>query len=76
MEEPAVIQWDKVIHKSARTQDGEQVGFIAADDDQSIIVLASRFREYNIPKSHVRAFNGSQVELDLPWNELEQYRIA
>lgn len=70
------MQWDKVIHKSARTEDGQQVGYIAADDDESIIILASEFREYNVPKSHVKAFNGSQVYLDFPSNKLEQYRIA
>ena len=76
MQEPAVIRWDKVIHKSARTEDGQPVGYIAADDRESIIVLASGFREYNIPKSHVKAFDGSQVYLDFPSNDLEQYRIA
>jgi hypothetical protein len=65
-----------VIHKNARTDDGEPVGYIAADDDESIIILSSGFREYNVPKSHVKAFDGSQVELDFPLNELEQYRIA
>ncbi|HKZ62163.1 MAG TPA: hypothetical protein VJZ68_07100 [Nitrososphaera sp.] len=65
-----------MIHKSARTEDGQQVGYIAADDDESIIILASEFREYNVPKSHVKAFNGSQVYLDFPSNKLEQYRIA
>jgi len=70
------MRWDKVVHKSARTDDGQSVGYIAADDEESIIVLASRFREYNIPKSHVKTFDGSQVYLDFASNELEQYRIA
>jgi len=76
LEEPAIMRWDKVIHKSARTEEGQQVGYIAADDDESIIVLASGFREYSIPKSHVKGFDGSQADLDFPSNELEQYRIA
>ncbi|WP_148681611.1 hypothetical protein [Candidatus Nitrososphaera gargensis] len=76
MEEPAVMRWDKVMHKSARTDDGQPIGYIAADDEESIIVLASRFREYNIPKLHVKAFDGSQIYLDFASNELEQYRIA
>lgn len=70
------MQWDKVIHKNARTEDGQPVGYIAADDAESIIILASGFREYNVPKSHVKAFNGSEVDLDFTWNELEQYRIT
>jgi len=75
MREPAVLRWDKVIHKSARTEDGEPVGYIAAEDSSSIIVLSSRFREYTIPKSHVKAFDGSQVHLDFPYSELDRYRV-
>lgn len=60
MEEPAILKWDRVIHKGARTQDGQPVGYIAADDEHPVI-LASRFKEYNIPKLRVRAFDGSQV---------------
>jgi hypothetical protein len=76
LQKAPVLQWDKVIHKNARTEDGEPVGYIAAEDDESIIVLASGFREYRIPKTHVKAFDGSQLLLDLPSGELEQYRIA
>lgn len=75
MQEPAVLQWDSVIHKSARTEDGLPVGYIAAEDLESIFVLASGFREYGIPKSHVKAFDGSQVYLDFPSHELEYYKI-
>lgn len=70
------MQWDRVIHKTARTEDGLPAGYIAADDRESIFVLAGGFREYGIPKSHVRAFDGSQVYLDFPSRELEQYRIT
>jgi hypothetical protein len=76
LQEPPVLQWDKVIHKSARTEDGQPVGYIAADDDESIIILASSFKECNVPKSHVKAFDGSQVYLDFPSSELELYRIT
>ena len=71
MQGPAVLQWDKVIHKSARTKDGEPVGYIAAEDQNAIIVLSGHFREYLIPKSRVIAFDdGSQVYLDFPSTEL------
>jgi hypothetical protein len=75
MQEPAVLRWDRVIHKSARAEDGEPVGYIAAEGGDSIVVLAGHFREYQIPKSHVKAFDGSSVYLDFPFNELEQYRV-
>jgi len=76
LQEPAVIQWDKVIHKGARTEEGQPVGYIVANDDESIIMLAGGFREYKIPKSHIKKFDGSQIYLDFPMNELEQFRIV
>ena len=76
MQGSAALQWDKVIHKGARTQDGEAVGYIAAEDKDSIIVLSSRFREYKIPKSHVKEFDGSQVYLDFPFSDLGLYKVG
>jgi hypothetical protein len=75
MQGPAVLQWDKVIYKGIRSSNGEPIGYIAAEDSDSIIVLSSHFNEYQIPKACVNAFDGSQVYLDLPFNELEQYRV-
>lgn len=74
--EPAVLNWHSVIHKSVRTKDGEPLGYIAADDRESIIVLSSRFREYRIPKSQVTGFDGSVVLLDLVYAEMGRYRIG
>lgn len=73
LQEPAVTKWDTVIHKNARTEDGEPVGYIVSEDSDSIIILSSGFREYRVPKIHVKTFDGSQVYLDLPFNELHQY---
>lgn len=76
LQEPAVLRWDSVIHKSARTEDGFPVGYIAADDRETIFVLAGGLREYGIPKSHVKAFDGSQVYLDFPSRELDRYQVS
>lgn len=75
MQEPAVMRWDRVIHKGARTEDGEPVGYIAAEEGDSIIILSSSFREYGVPKHHASAYDGSTDYLDIPLRELEQYRI-
>lgn len=69
------MNWDNVIHKSARTKEGEPVGYIAFEDRDSIIVLSSYFREYRIPKFRVEAFDGSQVYLGYPFNELDQHKV-
>ena len=75
MQRPAVSKWDRVIHKSVRTEDGNPVGYIAAEGEGSIIVLSSGFRQYTIPKSNVKEFDGSQVYLDFPTSELNRYRV-
>lgn len=74
--EPAVLNWNNVIHKNVRTKDGEPLGYIAADDKESIIVLSSGFREYRIPKSQVTGFDGSVVLLDLEFREVGRYKIG
>ena len=75
LSEPAVLNWDSVIHKEARTKDGKPLGYIAAEDEECIYVLSSRFREYRIPKSRVIEFDGSIVLLDLQFVRLGRYMI-
>ena len=76
LSEPAVLNWDSVIHKGVRTKDGEPIGYIAADDEEFIYVLSSSFREYRIPKSHVMTFDGSVVLPDLEFGEVSRCKIS
>jgi hypothetical protein len=73
--EPAVLNWESVIHKGVRTKDWEPLGYIAAEDEECIYVLTARFREYRIPKSQVKEFDGSVVLLDLQFGKVGQYKI-
>jgi hypothetical protein len=75
LSEPAVLNWDSVIHKEARTKDRKPLGYIAAEDEECIYVLSSRFREYRIPKSCVMEFDGSMVLLNLPFGNVHRYKI-
>jgi hypothetical protein len=70
-----VPNWDSVIHKGIRTSDGEPLGYIAADDDQALYILASHFRQFRIPKSRVQSFDGSTVILDLSYAMVGQYKV-
>lgn len=76
LSEPAVLNWDSVIHKGVRTKDGEPLGYIAAEIEENIYVLSSRFREYRISKSHVMTFDGSEVLLNVEFGELGQFKIS
>jgi hypothetical protein len=71
----AVLSWDSVIHKEARTKDGKPLGYIAAEDEECIYVLSSRSMEYRIPKSRVMEFDGSVLVVDLQFGELGRYMI-
>jgi hypothetical protein len=73
--EPAVLNWDSVIHKGVTTKDGKPLGYIAAEDEGSIYVLSSHFKEYRIPKIHVIEFDGSIVRLDMPFARVGRYKI-
>ena len=75
LSKPAVLNWDNVIHKEARTKDGKPVGYIAAEDEEAIYVLSSRFREYRIPKSRVLEFDGAMVLLDTQFGKVRPYEI-
>ena len=71
--EPAVLNWDRVIHKNVRTSDGEPVGNIGADLGDSLAILARGHNEFIVPKSRVEGFDGSEVRLDLPFSEMKNY---
>jgi hypothetical protein len=75
LSEAAVLSWDSVIHKEARTKDGKPLGYIAAEDEECIYVLSSRFREYRIPKSRVIEFDGSVAVVDLQFVSVGRYMI-
>ena len=68
---PAVLDWDMVVHKNVRTAEGEPVGNIGAVTDNSIVILKGPGREFIVPKAHVQAFDGAEIKLDLPYNDLE-----
>jgi hypothetical protein len=75
LSEQAVLNWDSIIHKEARTKEGKPLGYIAAEDEECIYVLSSRFREYRIPKSRVMEFDGSVALVDLQFGRLGRYMI-
>ncbi|AIF85041.1 hypothetical protein NTE_03006 [Candidatus Nitrososphaera evergladensis SR1] len=73
--EPAVLRWDRVIHKGVRTKDGLPLGNIASEEPDAIVVLGIKSRVYKIPKSRVESFDGSQVLVDIPAKETGGYLV-
>ncbi len=74
MSEPAVLDWDRIVHKNVRSWDGQ--GNIDAVDADTIVIISEGARgEYNIPKSQVDGYNGAEVFLKLSLGELQNYKV-
>jgi hypothetical protein len=75
MSEPAILNWDRVIHKNVRTSDNVAAGSIIAEAGDKVTIMQGTSREYNVPKEHFTGFNGAEVYLDIPFAQLETYRV-
>jgi hypothetical protein len=74
MSDPAVIDWDRIIHKNVRSKDMEGAGNVVAIDGDSIIISTQGAKhQYKIPKSHVEGYNGAEVYLDLSVSEMSSF---
>jgi hypothetical protein len=52
------------------------VGNIISESGDNFTVMQGAKREYNIPKSAVEGFNGSEVSLSIPFSQIMQYKVA
>ena len=76
-EDPVILNWDRIVHKNVRSKDMQDVGNVIAIAGDTITILQGTKREYGVPKSHVEGFNGSEVFLDLSFNDiLQRYKLA
>ena len=74
MTDPAVIDWDRIIHKNVRSKDMEGAGNVVAIDGDSVIISTQGAQhQYKIPKSHVEGYNGAEVYLDLTIGEMSSF---
>jgi hypothetical protein len=76
MSEPAVLDWDRIVHKNVRSSDGQDAGNVDAVDADSVVIITEGARgEYKISKTQVDGFNGAEVFLKLSLGELEKYKV-
>ena len=76
MSEPAILHWERVIHKNVRSSDGADIGNIISEAGDTITIMQGASREYNVPKSAVDGFDGSEVLLSIPYAEVMRYKVA
>ena len=75
MSEPAILHWERVMHKNVRSSDRVDVGTIISDDADTVTIYKGAGREYKVPKSSVSGFDGAEVWLSMPYGELRNYKI-
>ncbi|HEY6884433.1 MAG TPA: hypothetical protein VI278_10385 [Nitrososphaeraceae archaeon] len=74
MSNPAVIDWDRIIHKNVRSKDMEGAGNVVAIDGDSVIISTQGAQhQYKIPKSHIEGYNGAEVYLDLSVGDMSSF---
>jgi hypothetical protein len=76
MSEPVIRHWERVIHKNVRSKDRTDIGNVISESGETFTVMQGASREYNIPKSAVEAFDGSELYLSIPFSEVQNYKIA
>jgi hypothetical protein len=73
------INWAELVkdRKGIRTKDNKSCGNIIGNDEKNIIIEdgAMRQRIYRVPKSTIQNYNGSELRLNISYNELESDEV-
>lgn len=76
MAEPVIQHWERVIHKNVRSKDRVDIGNVISESGDTFTVMQGASREYNIPKSAVEAFDGSELYISIPFSEVLSYKVS
>ena len=72
-----VANWESVIHKIVRSNEGNLIGNVDAVDENSILVSSEGGRtRYKIPKHIFQGFDGHEVSLNIQETKLERFNDA
>ena len=72
-----VVNWESVIHKFVRSNEGNLIGNVDAVDENSILVSSEGGRtRYKLPKHIVQGFDGHEVSLNVQKIKLERFKDA
>ena len=75
MSEQVIQRWERVIHKNVRSKDRVDIGNVISESGETFTVMQGVKTEYNIPKSAVEAFDGSELYLSIPYSEVLRYKV-
>jgi hypothetical protein len=70
-----VANWESVIHKIVRSNEGNLIGNVDAIDENSILVSIEGGRtSYKIPKHIIQDFDGHEVSFNIQKAKLERFK--
>ena len=75
MSEPVIMNWAKDMHKNVRSSDRVDVGNIISESGDTFTIMQGASREYNVPKSCIDGFNGSEVFLKISYEDVMNYKV-
>jgi hypothetical protein len=75
MSDPVIQRWERVMHKNVRSNDRIDIGNVISESGDTFTVMQGASREYNIPKSAVEGFDGSELYLSIPYSEVLKYKV-
>ena len=75
MSEPVIRRWERVVHKNVRSNDRIDIGNVISEAGDTFTVMQGASKEYNIPKSVVEGFDGSELYLSIPYSEVQKYKV-
>ena len=54
----------------------ELIGNVISESGDTFTVMQGANREYNIPKSAVEGFDGSELYISILFSEVQRYKVA
>ena len=69
----SITDLDRLVRKGVRTTDGSDLGNVIAVDEAYITVQGKRI--FKFPVESIDLYNGSEVFLNIPSEELSKYKI-
>lgn len=77
MSSEPIVNWESIVHKGVRTKDRHELGNVVEVDAEKFITIQGvvKEKEYSLPHSLVEAFDGSEVKLNITYQEAAKYLV-
>ena len=68
-----IVNLDSIFKKGVRSKDEVQVGTVVGTSEEAVVIERGSRHLYVIPKVNVEAFDGNEILLNLPSQEITKY---